>query len=79
MNIYLLISIILLGITLVYTYKYDTGIFLLILLIISISLYINDVIMNELNILLSPIKKIEHIVNIFDDKINNLYKNIVNK
>ncbi len=56
MNKYLLLIILLLIITLLYTFKYDKGMFLFILLIISVFLYIENMIETKIDLIEDNIK-----------------------
>ncbi len=68
-TINLLVVIILLISTLIYTYKNDMSIFLFILLLISIFLYIDEYFSIKINnLIVKPVEKLE-----------NIYNNIINK
>ncbi len=68
-TINLLVVIILLISTLIYTYKNDMSIFLFILLLISIFLYIDEYFSIKINnLIVKPVEKLE-----------NIYNNIINR
>ena len=73
MNIHAIFMIVILIITLFYTYKNDLGIFLLVLLLISVALYIQNIIdtevkniKNDINNVVSVIKNMYTVYNKFD-------------
>ncbi len=65
MNVYAMIVLLILIVTLLYTYKNDTSIFLFTLLLVSICLYINDIVSNSFSLvkndIIKDISKIVHI------------------
>lgn len=68
-TINLLVVIILLISTLIYTYKNDVGMFLFILLLMSIFLYMDEYFSIKINnLIVKPVEKLE-----------NIYNNIINK
>ncbi len=68
-TINLLVVIILLISTLIYTYKNDVSMFLFILLLISIFLYIDEYFSIKINnLIVKPVEKLE-----------NIYNNIINR
>lgn len=68
MNLNLLLIVILLIFTLIYTYKNDFGIFLFIILIISVLFYMYGEIEKKIETITNPIKNLE-----------NIYKNSIGK
>jgi hypothetical protein len=62
MNIHAIFMIVILIITLFYTYKNDLGIFLLVLLLISVALYIQNIIDTEVNNIKNDIKNVVSVI-----------------
>ncbi len=65
MNVYAVIVLLLLIITLLYTYQHDTSMFLFTLLLVFVCLYINDIFSNSFsfikNDIMNDIRRIIHI------------------